>query len=165
MRGCISVTDGTDGGKWVMRQYVGGRYSVETIGMPTTRSTLTATSSCHSRRRRPLSATLRGGPAGCRRASDAGRPLHRPRRIADYLAFVRENRKTARDVRWRVEGLILPELGELACAKLTAEQLRKWHKRLAKQPATGTHSKGQPQRHRTRWGCPGGSRPVAAVDC
>ena len=46
--------------------------------------------------------------------------------VEEYLAFLEANRKSAKDARWRAAALILPKLGNIACADLTAPGLRKW---------------------------------------
>jgi integrase len=54
--------------------------------------------------------------------------------VEDYIAWLEANRKTARDTRWRADALILPQLGDVECAKLTTPQLRDWRDAIAKQP-------------------------------
>ena len=138
------------GGKWVMRCYIGKRYSVETIG--TADDTLDpdgtivlsfVQAQAVIRRRfvedRRLFAGLPARAPGPYTVRDC---------LAEYLAWVQENRKSARDVGWRIEGFILPALGDVACAHLTAERLRAWHSELARQPPRVRTAPGQAQRYK-----------------
>ena len=106
-------------------------------------------SSSPSRRRKPLfaGASLKtaGLPLGCR-PKRPGRTRSGMRRRIPHLDAGEP--KTARDVGWRIEGFILPALGDVACAKLTAERLRAWHSELAKQPPRVRTAAGQEQRYR-----------------
>ena len=53
----------------------------------------------------------------------------------DYLDWMEHNRKSAQDARYRVKALVLPELGEIACERLTAEKIQGWLRDVAKNPA------------------------------
>jgi integrase len=55
--------------------------------------------------------------------------------LDEYLTWLEEHRKTARDVRYRAEALILPVLGHVECGKLTTAQIQKWHRDMASTPA------------------------------
>ena len=68
--------------------------------------------------------------------------------VDDYIAWLAENRKTARDARWRADGLILPVLGDVVCLKLTTDRLRKWRDGLTKQAPRLRTKRGTPQRFR-----------------
>jgi hypothetical protein len=46
-------------------------------------------------------------------------PYTASRSIVEYLEWLERSRKSARDVRYRVEGIILPALGAIACDALT----------------------------------------------
>ena len=147
----LGYRKGQSGGKWVMRRYVGARsYVVETIGVAD--DTIDADGAAvlsfgqaqaEARKRfveaKRLSAGMQaqGGQYTVRDA------------VSDYLAWFEQNRKTARDARWRVEALILPELGHLPCLKLTTHRIRDWRDGLAAAAPRLRTKKGQPQRHRT----------------
>jgi integrase len=62
--------------------------------------------------------------------------------LDDYLAWLVEHRKTARDVRLRAEALILQVLGDIQCDKLTTAQIQKWHRDMANAPARLRTKKG-----------------------
>jgi integrase len=68
--------------------------------------------------------------------------------VGEYLAFLEQNRKSAKDARWRAEALILPTLGKLACGDLSAAPLRRWLDELAKAPPRLRSRKGAKPRHR-----------------
>ncbi len=66
--------------------------------------------------------------------------------LDDYIFWMEQNRKTARDTRWRAQALILPDLGGKLCTRLTATVLRDWHRRLALATPRLRTKKGLPQR-------------------
>jgi integrase len=68
--------------------------------------------------------------------------------IREYVTFLEGNRKTAKLVRQRAAAYAIPELGHIEVNKLTADQLRKWHAGIAKQPARLRTKPGEKQRHR-----------------
>jgi integrase len=80
-----------------------------------------------------------GGKSGPYTVADA---------VADYLAFLEHNRRTAGDVRYRMNAHALPQLGDVEVPSLTAARLRKWHADLAKQPARLRTVPGEKQKHR-----------------
>ena len=125
----LGYRKGIAGGKWVMRWYTGdGADRVETIGTADDKADAGDGVVCldfrqaqalarerhleHTRIAKGLPAD--GGPCTVRACVD------------EYLAFLESNRKSARDARYRAEALILPQLGDLPCAELTAAILRKW---------------------------------------
>jgi integrase len=124
----LGYRKGKAGGKWVMRSYLGdGTYRVETIATADDSADADGVAVLsyaqaqgdirkrhveHSRRAKGL--PLKDGPYTVRAC------------IEEYVAFLEGNRKSAQDARWRAEALILPVLGEIACADLSAEKLRRW---------------------------------------
>jgi hypothetical protein len=145
----LGYRKGQTAGKWIMRRHVGGKkvYEVEALG--TADDTIDADGTviltfaqaqAEARKRFVEGKRVAAGVAptsGPYTVNDA---------IADYLAWMEQNRKSARDARWRAEALILPNLGKIPCAKLTAKTIRDWHKGLPKvQPRVRT-AKGKPQR-------------------
>lgn len=147
----LGYRKGKTAGKWVMRTYAGGQsYNLETIGVAD--DTIDsdgaailsfAQAQTIARQRFVEGKRIAGGqPAvsGPYTVTDA---------INDYLAWMAENRKSARDARWRAEALILPDLGGTACAELTTKFLRDWHKGLTKAPPRIRTKKGEPQRFTT----------------
>lgn len=90
------------------------------------------------------------------RASTGHRPAaagqHSPLTVADaigcYLEFLESSRKSARDVRYRANAFILPQLGNISVDVLTTDILRDWLSELASAPARLSTNPGQKQRHR-----------------
>lgn len=66
--------------------------------------------------------------------------------MAAYLAWADEHRKSAASMRTEAKAHILPELGEVPVAKLTAARIRAWHEALAKKPARIRSAKDGEQR-------------------
>lgn len=51
--------------------------------------------------------------------------------IADYLAWVKTHRKSYRHLKTYTDAFIIPKLGKVNCAKLTARMIRTWHQEIA----------------------------------
>jgi integrase len=123
----IGYRKGATGGKWLLRRYAGdGTYKLETIGVADDKADadgVAALSWAQAQQK------ARGKHAEYTRAAQ-GLPATGPYTVKacldDYLAFLETHRKSAKDVRWRAEALILPTLGDIACADLTAPRLRRW---------------------------------------
>lgn len=145
----VGYRKGKTSGKWVMRTYHDGSYVVDTIG--TADDTIDADGTAIltfdqaqalARKRFVEGKRVRAGMpavAGPYRVKDA---------MAEYLTWMEENRKSAKDSRWRSDALILPKLGEIEVNKLTAPQLRGWRDALAKTPSRLRSRKGRPQAYR-----------------
>ncbi len=142
----VGYRKGTDGGKWVVRIYLGERdYRVETIANaddrldPDGERVLTFWDA--QEKARDLFRQLSGGgakPSGAHSVRDA---------IEAYLAWMEVNRKSARDARYRADALILPELGQVEVSKLTAQSIRNWLRKLAETPARLRTKVGSEQRY------------------
>jgi integrase len=65
--------------------------------------------------------------------------------MTDYLAWATQHRKSANHLKTYIRAFILPQLGKIDTAKLTAALLRKWHHAIAAQPPRLRTGKGQPQ--------------------
>ncbi len=140
----LGYRKGKAGGVWCMRRYLGEeKYSVENIG--TADDTLDADG-----------ATILSFPQAQavarklfteRERDDAGLPAQAgPYTVKDclddYVAWLGEDGKTAKDTRWRADSLIVPKLGAIQCAKLTTKQITDWRNALAKeQPRVRTGKK------------------------
>ena len=139
------------GGKWVMRWYVGDQtYKVETVAnaddtldadgaefLSFAQAQALARERFVESRRVAAGLPAKGGPytvAVC---------------IEEYLAWLEQNRKTAKDARVRAKALIVPTLGEVECAKLTTKQLRDWRDATANAPARRRTKRGEDQQYRT----------------
>ncbi len=139
------------GGKWVMRWYVGGQtYKVETIATADDKidadgAEVLSFSQAQTLARNRFVETRRvaaGLPA-------KGGAYTVAVCLEEYLTWLEQNRKSARDARVRGEAMILPLLGDVECAKLTTKQLRDWRDSVASTPARLRTKKGQPQKFRT----------------
>ena len=62
-------------------------------------------------------------------------PLTVERAMADYVDFLRTERKTADDAEVRIRKHVLPELGKLRVEDLTTDRLTRWHRKLVAEPA------------------------------
>ena len=69
--------------------------------------------------------------------------------MTDYLDWLEVHGKSARDARRRSNAAIIPKLGKVECAKLTAKQLRDWRDAAANEPPRIRTKPGQPQKYRT----------------
>ncbi|HYD64139.1 site-specific integrase [Azospirillum sp.] len=54
--------------------------------------------------------------------------------MADYLDWVKTHRKSHAHLKTYVNAFILPKLGRVDCAKLTARMIRSWHQGIADEP-------------------------------
>ncbi len=46
--------------------------------------------------------------------------------VTEYLAWMETHRKSGREAKWQADAFILPKLGSVECAKLSARKLHKW---------------------------------------
>ena len=128
----LGFRKGLHGGSWVARIYAGRRaYVVEKIG--------TADDDMNDADGIAVldfgQAVERARRAQAERANPSGEvaaPYTVRRAVEDYLADQeRLGKRSAYDARRRAETLILPELGRLDVARLTAERIERWHAALA----------------------------------
>jgi integrase len=147
----LGYRKGMVGGRWVMRWYTGeGAYQVQTIGTADDkadagngevvldfRQAQTLAREKHLEYTRIAKGLPReGGPYTLRLC------------LEEYLAFLEKNRKSAADARYRAEALILPQLGDLPCADLSAAILRKWLEAAADSAPRLRTRKGEAQKYR-----------------
>jgi len=147
----LGYRKGVAGGRWVMRWYTGeGAYQVETIGTADDKAdagdgevVLDFRQAQTLAREKHLQHTriAKGLPA-------EGGPYTVRGCLEEYLSFLERNRKSARDARYRAEALILPQLGDLPCAELTAPILRKWFEGAATMAPRLRTRKGETQKYR-----------------
>jgi integrase len=140
----LGYRKGKTGGRWVLRwRTPDDTYRVETIGNAddvadadgvSTLSFAQAQAAARDRRA-ALARAVKGLPA-------AEGPYTVRRCLEEYLGFLEAERKTARDARWRIEALILPVLGDIVCAELTAKQIEDWRDTAAKTPPRLRTGKG-----------------------
>jgi integrase len=134
-------------GPWIARHYLGDRrYEEEAIGHADDLSDsdgvaiLTYWQAVQvARERMRLRVHSEVGIAGPYTVSDA---------VAAYLEFLEHNRKTAYDVRKRMDAHVLPRFGKIEVASLTADKLRKWHADLTRKPPRLRSKSGGEQKYR-----------------
>ncbi len=68
--------------------------------------------------------------------------------VAEYLTWMEQNRKSAKDACYRAEALIVPKLGAIECEKLRTGELRGWLQEGANTPARIRRKKGNTPRFR-----------------
>jgi integrase len=137
-------------GKWVGRFYLGQRgYRVETIGAADDKTGADGVAILSFAQAQALLREkhvehvrwVKGLPA-----KDG--PYTVRACVEEYLSFLERNRKSARDARYRAEALILPTLGDVPCAELTATMLRKWLEAAATSAPRLRTRKGEAQKYR-----------------
>ncbi len=102
-----------------------------------------------SPRRKLASANCTSSAVVSHKACPASNGPYTVRRcVNEYLDWLDRNRKSAKDARYRAEALILPELGDITAAELTAAALRKWRDELADNAPRLRTRKDRPQNHR-----------------
>lgn len=147
----VGYRKGKTAGKWVVRSYLGGQdYRVETIG--TADDTIDPDGDVilsfaqAQAKARQYHVEQKREAIGLPRVQPG--PYTVAMCLAEYLAWMEQHRKSARVVRWTAEASILPELGTIPCAKLSAAVLRRWLDNQAKEPARLRTKKGEQQRYR-----------------
>jgi integrase len=140
----IGYRKGKSVGSWVARMYLGDQtYKVEKLAHADDKLDANGTNildfwqaqdkARELHRQRSTGAVTAAGPFTVRRA------------VEDYLLWMEGNRKSAQDARYKADALILPELGELDVAKLTAPVIREWQRKVAETPARVRTRKGEDQ--------------------
>jgi integrase len=134
-------------GTWVARLYLGSQtYRTESIGMaddlaPADGITVLDFWQAQGKARELQQQQRAGSVRGPITVADA---------MDEYIEHltVEKSAKTVLDTKRRAEGLILPTLGTIAIADLTADRLRDWRNSLAKAPARQRTRPGAAQNHR-----------------
>jgi integrase len=127
-------------GRWLVRRYKGdGRYEEETLPNIADDFEDADGERVLSFAQAQSKALAQKRPAGSLTVADA---------IADYITYLRAEKKSANDAEARARKLILPELGKLRVTDLTAARIRRWRDALAARPALVRTAKGQEQRHK-----------------
>jgi len=146
----LGYRKGKVGGVWVMRRYLGEQeYKVEKIG--TADDTLDADGATI------LTFAQAQGVARKlftdRGRADAGLPAESgPYTVKDcleeYITWLGQHGKTAKDTRWRADSLILPTLGEVECCKLSSKHVADWLTAMASEAPRLRTKKKEAQRFR-----------------
>ncbi len=146
----IGYRKGKDGGRWVMRRYLGdGTYQVETIATADDKADADGVAVLDFRQAQARIRELHVERTRVAQGLPASEgPYTIGRCVDEYLDWLDRNRKSAKDARYRAEALILPELGDVPCADLTAGALRKWRDMIADQAPRLRTKKGDDQKFR-----------------
>ncbi|WP_315729124.1 site-specific integrase [Bradyrhizobium sp. SZCCHNS2015] len=137
----------TGTGKWVVRHYVGEqKYEVETIGPADDSSDADGIAILTFAQAQSRAREIRDGRA--KKAAGHVGPLTVRKAIADYLAFLENNRRSAKFSTYAADAFILPELGDLEVETLTKDRIEQWHADIAKAGARVRSKKGKEQRFR-----------------
>jgi integrase len=123
----IGYRKGVRGGVWVVRRNLPSGYVAETIGTADDVADADGMSVFNfwQARERAWAVSKALRPGGNYKVRDA---------VADYLDQKLKGRASYNDTRGRLEAYALPALGDRLVDKLTAEELRKWHRALADAP-------------------------------
>ena len=116
--------EGAEGGRWVLRRYDGSKYSIEQIGFADDGRRIADGVSV---------LTFEQAKAKALAALDEkphGRITVR-RAVANYVDFLRVQGRATDDAERRAVAHILPVLGDVEVAELTAERIRRWLAALA----------------------------------
>jgi integrase len=136
-------------GTWLLRNYVGGAYRAERIGIADDLSdadgatVLNYWQAVEAVRRR-MAERGRSMAAGVREITVA-------QAADDYLDFLRSDGRTdsaIKDATYRIDAFIRPTIGKDKLATLTAKQLREWRADLAKAPPRLRTRADEKQKHR-----------------
>jgi integrase len=140
-------------GKWFARHYIGAqKYVIEKLGIADDFSDSDGTAVLSFSQ-----AQAKAREHMVKRAKDAagvGGPLTVKTAVEAYLEHLESERgpRAAEDARHRAEAFILPQLGDVEVASLSAEVLRRWHAGLARIPARVRTAAGEVQQHRAHDG-------------
>jgi integrase len=124
----IGYRKGKRVGKWVVRRYLeDGQYAVETIATADDYEDADGVEVLDYWQAQDEARKLAARPRrrnGAYKVKDA---------VADYLTML-EGRASYQDTKYRLDAYALPALGATRVDKLSAEELRQWHRKLPKAP-------------------------------
>jgi integrase len=132
---------GEPAGRWVLRRYIGNRkYRVETLGVADDAAKADGIHILNFEQAEAKARAKVETPAsGKIERITVRQALHR------YIEHKRTLGQPVNDVTSRGTAHILPSLGDIVVAELTAEQLRKWLATMAAAPAQNRPKAGKPQ--------------------
>jgi integrase len=140
-----------DSGKWVGRFYLGERvYKVETIAVtddkadPDGVAVLSFAQAQRAIRQRYVEITQ----TAKNKAVTTNGPYTVQACLQEYQRYLEARTKSATDARYRIETLILPELGDTPCNDLTKDHLTNWLNSIAMSRPRLRTRKGEEQRYR-----------------
>lgn len=136
-------------GKWVVRLYNGEeKYTVETIGTADDFSDADGVAIIDFKQAQTKARTLLVQRAHV----DAGvaKPYTVAMAMEAQIEYLRNEKKTAIDAKYKIDAQILPALGHIEVARLTTEQITKWRNSLVAAAPRLRTKKGEAQKFRTR---------------
>ena len=132
----VGFRKGKTGGVWVVRHYIGNQhYKVETIATADDIEDADGERVLDFWQAQEAARAIRpavGSGGRSRWSSVKGYTVANA--VTDYLEYL-ETKATHRISRQRFEAFVLPILGDRPVNDLDEDELRKWHRNLAKQPA------------------------------
>lgn len=136
----IGYRKGKTGGAWVVRRYLGGQtYKLETIAEADDILDADGSDVLDFWQAQEVARHLRQAPRrGSYKVKDA---------ISDYLNHL-EGRASYHDSKKRFEAFVLPVFGSKKVDELAADDIRNWHRAIAKTPARTRTRKGAEQAYR-----------------
>jgi len=148
----LGYRKGKRGGVWVLRRYQGERgYQTETFAIADDIEDANGTDILNFWQAQEFAHNMR-------EPSVRGRLYTVAQAVADYLAEHLEGRPSYYEVKTRLAAYVLPTFIRKLVADLTAEELRRWHKAIAKQGARARTKPGVPQNYRKSEGDPDAAR-------
>ena len=146
----LGYRKGKTGGKWVVRWRGGAdAYKVETIGTADDTADADGVAVLSFMQAQEVARAKRvAHERAAKGLPAAGGPYTVAVCLDEYLSWLEDNRKSARDARWRAEALILPALGKIVAAELTKKQIETWRDATAKAPPRLRTKTGEEQHHR-----------------
>lgn len=143
----------SDAGKWVARHYIGNQsYEVETLAVADDYSDADGVAILSFQQAQGLARSRMVSRAHA--AAGKTGPLAVKDAIESYIEFLDSNRKSGGEARYAADAFILPELGEVEIDKLTTDQIRTWHVKVAKTPARIRTKPGGEQKYKVASGDP-----------
>jgi integrase len=129
-------------GKWILRRYIDGKYTVRTLGW--------ADDLAEADGERVLSFEQAQAMARAMIDTPAALPGRLTVRTAmtHYIDYQRDHGKPVGDLISRTNAHILPRLGDVLVAELTTEKLRRWKATLAAMPAMKRTANGATQQYK-----------------
>lgn len=138
----------TGAGRWVLRLYAGEQsYQTETLATADDFSDADGVAILDWKQAQTLARKRMVDYAH----TEAGvaKPLTVADAMAEYLEYLENKTKSGREGRYATEAFILPAFAKVEVAKLTKEQIERWHAALAKAPARIRTKQGRRQRLKT----------------
>jgi integrase len=148
---CLGYRKGATRAVWLLRRWLGDRYEFEKIGFADDRAEADAERILSFNQARDRAVDMAKEAAKAAKGATPRRrskppPLTVSEAMADYLAFVDQERKSGAIARNYEKTSILPTLGAIPVRDLTTKTLRDWLRDLAERPRFTHGRKGEPSR-------------------